>query len=151
MEREEKRESLDPYKQQRLYGAMGPLESSSQHPCTWKVAPSFTHAALHMKWNLADYRQFRILRLIVWNLTGNKSNKQTKSRAVIVKSLLFFFQPEIIVYRGYPVELHQILTEDGYILGTFLLFTVVAPSLVTFLASDFAILSFFPYCVTERL
>ena len=49
MEREEKRESLDPYKQQRLYGAMGPLESSSQHPCTWKVAPSFTHAALHMK------------------------------------------------------------------------------------------------------
>ena len=68
-----------------------------------------------------------------------------------MKSLLFFFQPEIIVYRGYPVELHQILTEDGYILGTFLLFTVVAPSLVTFLASDFAILSFFPYCVTERL
>ena len=26
-------------------------------------------------------------------------------------------QPEIIVYRGYPVEVHQVLTEDGYILG----------------------------------
>ena len=49
-----------------------------------------------------------------------------------MKSLLFFFQPEIIVYRGYPVELHQILTEDGYILGTFLLFTVVAHLLLLF-------------------
>lgn len=26
-------------------------------------------------------------------------------------------QPEIIVYRGYPVEVHPVLTEDGYILG----------------------------------
>lgn len=26
-------------------------------------------------------------------------------------------QPEIIIYRGYPVELHTVLTEDGYLLG----------------------------------
>ena len=29
----------------------------------------------------------------------------------------YLFQPEIIIYRGYPVELHTVLTEDGYLLG----------------------------------
>ncbi|KAK4007766.1 gastric triacylglycerol lipase [Daphnia magna] len=29
----------------------------------------------------------------------------------------YMSSPEIIIYRGYPVELHTVLTEDGYLLG----------------------------------
>ena len=30
--------------------------------------------------------------------------------------LLFLIQPQIIERRGYPVEIHQVTTDDGYIL-----------------------------------
>lgn len=30
--------------------------------------------------------------------------------------LLSKLQPEIIAYRGYPIEIHHVVTDDGYIL-----------------------------------
>lgn len=34
-------------------------------------------------------------------------------------SFRFWFQPEIIARHGYPIETHEVTTEDGYILNLF--------------------------------
>lgn len=51
-------------------------------------------------------------------------------------------QPEIIIYRGYPVELHTVLTEDGYLLGIILRyfsFRYLRPSEIDFRTHEFRI------------